>query len=661
MTRPLNMRYLTPLVLVSLMLMLALTPIVKDSLEESPIMLPTEGRQELDVDCSGYTFEHLFEYDFALFELAILDDWATGDMYANAWVNGSNSPIVRDNLDGLFEGAPGGDNEWISTDERDAVRAIGPKCIADMETRLGLREGLPHSGNVDWNDFEFVEDGIALDEVNLVPEDHAESRTCTNLGAAQDCKEVPTYVTDDMEINLGLTDGESNNVRFDQLPNQGVSNFTLGLNITNMSNAALVVTFPVLQSLSLYDSRVIDNDLDGDETTNDCAHIGKPSSNYLPNGALQVTQLVEFDRTLWELECYLFMDFTTEDPPNNDPPEWSDEFAPLNGTKFVIDGQERLNAIAEKNEWESWANDKSAFKIECNFSEEGWQMVTTVKGDLRIELGQAGISTSSSAECGAVDNNGVWVNETRTWEFGTLFTSSANVAEDGNQVILTITPTGFVDSFIITPRSMQGSTMGPESGSGTVEALPVELLVSLVDLRPGAFTIEGDARASNMRTYNFILDLGVEKPNSPPTISVAVNLNGDYVTWDDNGLKFSMYGLASDPDGEGVELSLNICGANAANFDQTNINWEVEVSIAICMANELTTYDVTLTATDDSGASTSIVIEVSEPNSLENNVDKNAGNTIDGGEGNGSLPSLSMMSVIAMIGCAFILSRREDE
>ena len=156
-------RFSAPLLslLIALVMLGVTSSPVLTSFNDNPPVMTTEGRQEtLDVDCSGYTFEDLFEYDFALFELQILDDWATGDMFANAWVNGSNSPIVRDNLDGLFEGLPGGDNEWISTDERDAIRGIGPKCIADMETRLGMREGIPHSGGVDWNDFEFVEDGI---------------------------------------------------------------------------------------------------------------------------------------------------------------------------------------------------------------------------------------------------------------------------------------------------------------------------------------------------------------------------------------------------------------------------------------------------------------------------------------------------------------------
>ncbi|MEC8735551.1 MAG: hypothetical protein VXX39_01205, partial [Candidatus Thermoplasmatota archaeon] len=59
-----------------------------------------------DVDCSGYTFEDLFEYNNAVFMFQILDDWATADLYANSWVNESKAAVVRDNLDSLFEGFP---------------------------------------------------------------------------------------------------------------------------------------------------------------------------------------------------------------------------------------------------------------------------------------------------------------------------------------------------------------------------------------------------------------------------------------------------------------------------------------------------------------------------------------------------------------------------
>mgnify|MGYP005700686415 FL=1 len=84
-------------------------------------------------------------------------------------------------------------------------------CIEDMETRLGIREGVPHRTNsgVAWNDLEFVEEGIALDEVDLVAPNHPDERSCTNFGASADCKEIPVAATDDLQISLFVKSGEN--------------------------------------------------------------------------------------------------------------------------------------------------------------------------------------------------------------------------------------------------------------------------------------------------------------------------------------------------------------------------------------------------------------------------------------------------------------------
>ncbi len=649
MTRLFSVLHLTSLTLVFLMVSSVMGPAMSANLSDDSDPMNAEGRQDtLDVDCSGYTFEDLFEYDFALFELEVFDDWATGDMFANAWVNGSNSPIVRDNLDGLFEGLPGGGNDWISTDERDAVRSIGPKCIADMETRLGMREGTPHSGGVDWNDFEFVEDGIGLNEVNLVPEEHQEARTCTNFGAAQDCKEVPVSVTDDMEISLGLADGQSNNVRWDQLNNQGVSNFTIGLNITNMSNAALVVTFPVLSGLRMYGFRTTDNAPNSGDT---CDNIGTPSSTYLPDGALQLTQLVSFDRTQWDLICNVFMDFTTEVPEVNDVPVWTST-VPENGTRIGTNGGTTMFAAAEVGN--QWANDDDGWSLDCTFAEEGWSISTNVLGDFFVT--QPTGSTSSTATCHPVDPLGATdENNTRMWTFGTLFTSTAVVSEDGKTAVMTVTPTDFIDQFIVYPYAMQGSFEVADDASGTVAGAPSDITLSLEGIRPGSFSIGGVVQASNMLPYSFIVDLGVFKPNSAPVLSVAVNFDGNNATWDASGIQFELIGLANDPDSEAVTLSLTICGAETSGFTQDNINWRVDVSIAICMANELETYDVIITATDESGASTSLAVGVNPPDLQEDSTI-----VIDTAE-DSALPSLSMLAILSMIGIAALLGRRIDE
>ena len=649
MTRLFSALHLTSIALVFLMISSVMGPAMSTSLSDEADPMNTEGRQDtLDVDCTGYTFEDLFEYDFALFELEIFDDWATGDMFANAWVNGSNSPIVRDNLDGLFDGLPGGGNDWISTDERDAVRSIGPKCIADMETRLGMREGTPHSGGVDWNDFEFVENGIGLDEVNLVPEEHQEARTCTNFGAAQGCKEVPVSVTDDMEISLDLADGESNNVRWDQLNNQGVSNFTIGLNITNMSNAALIVTFPVLSGLRMYDFRTTDNSPESGDT---CDDIGTPTAKYLPDGALQLTQLVTFDRTQWDLICNVFMDFTTEVPEMNDLPVWTSS-VPENGTRIGTNGGTTMFASADVGN--QWASDNNGWSLDCTFDADGWSISTDVLGNFFVT--QPSDSTSSTATCHPVDPLGATdENNTRMWTFGTLFTSTAVVSEDGKTAVMTVTPTDFIDQFIVYPYAMQGSFEVSDDASATVAGAPADITLSLEGIRPGSFSIAGEVQASNMLPYAFVVDLGAFKPNSPPEISVALNFDGNNATWDPSGFQFELIGLASDPDLEAVTLSLTICGAETSGFTQDNINWRVDVSIAICMAYEMETYDVIITATDESGASTSLNVGVNPPDVEE------APTIIVDTADESALPSLSMLAVLSMIGIAALLGRRIDE
>jgi hypothetical protein len=651
MTRSPLLTTVASLGLTVLMLSVISTPWLS-SLEATKEILPAEGRQDLDVDCSGYSFEDLFEYDFALFELKVLDDWATGDMYANAWVNGSNSAIVRDNLDGLFEGLPGGDNDWISTDERDAVRSIGPKCIADMETRLGMREGIPHSGGVDWNDFEFVEEGIGLDEVNLVPQGHADARTCTNFGAAADCKEVPTSTTDDMEISLDVTAGETHNVRWDQLPNSGVSNFTLAMNITNMSNAALRVHFPVLQGLRMTDFRVTDNAPASGQT---CDHINEPSFTYLGDGSLQVTQLVSFDRTQWDLECNMFMDFTTQEPASNDVPLWSSS-APSNGTSIPTSGAGTWRfATAEVGN--AWASDENGWALQCAFDQADWTVSTNVLGDFFVT--QPPNSDQATATCNAVDPLGASdENDTRTWTFGTLFSATATLDETGKNAIMSIVSQGLVNEFLFTVRASQEGVLGSPGDTATVSGTSAtDIIVSLDNIRPGSFAFVGEAQATNMLDYTAEFDLGLTKPNSPPVVTVAVNFNGENATWDESQLKFSMYGLVSDPDLEAVTMQLTICGAEYQGFDINGINWDVEVSTAICMANGLTNYDVLIKATDDSGATTQVLVAINPPSVDEPPIDSPVPMPDEGS----SLPAASLLGTMCMLGIAVLVGRRGDE
>lgn len=635
----------TAIGLIILMIMMTLTPLAEEfQLSENSVM-ETSGRQLDDVDCSGYTFEDLFDYNFALFDIDIEDDWATSSMAAVAYVNGSNSATVRENLDGLFDGAPGGNNSWISTDEREAVREIGPKCIVDMDTRLGIREGIPHRGGVDWNDFEFVEEGIALDEVDLVPNGHSEERNCQNLLASNNCTEVPVSVTDDLQISLFVTNGENNNMRFDQLPNQGQSNFTLALNVTNMTNANLMLTFPVLQGLRIANFSMRD---DGVEINS-----FQPEEIYLPDGRLRVSQQVDYDKSIWPVGRNLFIDFTTAAPESNDIPEWTGA-APSNNSIIPIMNGAEYSAVSG-DVVSTWASDTNGWNLECSFAEMGWSSTQNQDGDLLV-TSPSGTATST-AECAIKDPFGAQNNDTLTFTFGQPFTATGEIT-DGENVDFTITPSGLVSELSVAAHAHQMQIMG-SMRSASVTNAPVTISLPMEGLRPGNVMVMGTAQNSNMLNFNFMLDFGLEKVSLPPVLELKLNFEGKNATWDASGLKFTLKGEVIDPDGETVSLSLTLCGSQASDFTKVGKNWEIDVSIATCVQQGITDYDVTISATDESGVVSSLSVMVSDP--YANNDDSQSEDSDDGESESSGLPSVSLMATltVTLLGAAF--ARRKQE
>ena len=635
-------------VLIMMLLALVSPSIEMSTLDEDESAQTTSGRQgSLDVDCSGYTFEDLFEYDFALFTLDINDDWATGVMDARAWVNGSKSAVVRDNLDGLFEGVPGGDDDWISTDEREAVHSIGPKCIADMETRLGIREGLAHRGNVDWNDLEFVEDGIALDEVNLVPTGHEQERSCSSPLSDAGCKEVPVTVTDDLEIHLLIAENENNNVRFDQLPNQGSSNFTLAMNITNITDARLVMTFPVEQGL-----RVAEMGFYDDGVLNEA--LAAPESEFLPDGRLRIVADVDYPLGSYPMVRNLFVDFTTMAPFTNDDPVWS-PLAPAEGTIIPV-GTTNGEMLATEDAG-NWVTDESGWSLQCDFTEAGWD----VRMDQNAALYVTANGASAVGQCAGVDAFGAETIEHRNYTFGLVMETSAAVSSDGNQIEFTVAPTELVQSLTVAAHAHQMTAMGSET-TAVVQGAFTILSLSMSGLAPGDVMIMGTATANGMLDYNFMLDLGIEKANTPPTITVDTNLQGQEAEWEIDGLKFTLNGNVIDPDGQDVSMVLSICNGQTSNFNRDNLAWEIQVSIANCIQNNVESpYNVVIVATDESGATTTLSIDVVDPNEGGSDTSGDSSTTNSEETGGNILPAPGILSTltIGLLAAGWVSSRRD--
>ena len=624
--------------------------------------LTTSGRQlAVEDECKGLKFEDLFDYDFADFKIYIGDDWATAEMDAGSFVNGSKSSVVRENLDGLFEGLNGGNNSFISTDEREAVRAIGPKCIGAMDTRIGMKEGMPHRGTPDWNNLTFVEDGIGLDEVDLVPENHPEERTCQGLNAGNGCKEVPVSITDDLQIMMFLADGESNNVRFNQLPNTGDSNFTLGLNVTNMSFAHLELNFPLKQGLRMANYSIQDTvtAADGTVTVTENTALSGPEALYLPDGRLRVNQVVTYAPSEYPIQRDLFIDFTTMAPDTNEAPEWTSN-APEDGTIIpMLDG---MTHTVSGEKTSMWATDDSGWGMDCTFVESGWSSTLDGEGNLNVQV-QNSQATSSNAECYVADPFGATTIDSRNWTFGEVFSSAAVLSENGDSIEFTLTPTGLVSEMAISAHAHQSSAMG-QMRTTTLASNDATLSLPLDGLSPGMVMVMGQAQSSNMLDLNFMLNFGLEKASLPPLITIKKNLDAQNATWDASGFTFTLEGDVLDPDGEEVSLALVICGYPTNDFtrEQGKSGWSIDVNIVSCSSQNppVTSYDVTITATDESGSVTTISVFVPDPYGSTDSTQSTDSDSNEVAEE--GLPAVSMLATLSvtLLGAVLVGRQRKD-
>ena len=636
---------ISALILAALMATMSMT--VSTTAEDS-------GRQMDDVDCSGYTFEDLFEYNNAVFEFQILDDWATSDLFANSWVNESRAAVVRDNLDALFEGFPGGDNDWISTDERDAVREIGAKCIADMYTRIGIREGIPHRGGVDWNDVEFVEDGIGLEEVNLIPDAHPQERSCSTRYAlaSEDCREVPTSATNNLEISMFTKDAETHNTRFNQLPNFGGGNFenqtfTVGMNATNVTSATMMFTFPFVEGLRMANWTIHDDGIENLEA-------GMIEEEFLPDGSVRVSMTIGYEKADWPMIRNVFFDMTTTPPTENDIPQWTDN-APVDNTiiPMITDGSEVVAITGEV--MEDWATDNDAWGLDCAFTEEGWSSRMNSAGELLVISGS---SESGTAECAIVDPYQDRNEVTHTWTFGqpASFSVPDQAESYANAVDIKSDPHLLVTNLLIDISATQGNFVGAATNINLGSTSSVDW-VSLSGVSPGNFMIHVTASSDGMLDWNVVFDFGLEKTNTPPIIMIDEDeLEGTQATWDAGFSSFTLTGKAWDPDGGEVYLSATMCGETSTSFTQNGDEWVVSLSTARCVSEGETEFDVIVSVMDSVGSE--VWVEVNVPSPYGDEANDNGKITEDEEEEGGMLPSIGLFAtIVSMLGAALLLRR----
>jgi hypothetical protein len=194
----------------------------------------------------------------------------------------------------------------------------------------------------------------------------------------------------------------------------------------------------------------------------------------------------------------------------------------------------------------------------------------------------------------------------------------------------------------------------------TIASEASTLSLPMDGLAPGLVMVMGQAQSNGMLDYQFMLDFGLEKASAPPVIEVEANLDGTNATWDANGLQFTIQGKVLDPDGEEVQMSLSLCGYSTNDFVRSGPLWEIDVNIVSCSSQNppVTIYDITLSATDDSGTATTLSVLVPDPYAAgeDSGTDPVVEEPAEG------LPAASLMATlaVALLGAAMVSRRKDD-
>ena len=165
------------------------------------------------------------------------------------------------------------------------------------------------------------------------------------------------------------------------------------------------------------------------------------------------------------------------------------------------------------------------------------------------------------------------------------------------------------------------------------------------------------ASADGMLDWDTSVDLNLEKENTPPVVDINTAFDGTYATWSADQYSFSLSGTVIDPDGGDVTMEATLCSEDTTSFVRNGVNWDLTLSVAKCMADGITTYDVAITATDSSGAESVTSVTVEDPwgqSEVDDNSDSESTKEDSG------LPSVSMIMTIACFAGAAILLRRDD-
>lgn len=630
-----------PLILVAIMVLSSVSLLNENTTELSNenLVENTDARQspedQLVAECEGITFEDMFVYTHALFDITINDDWKSADVWGIGWVNGSEAAEVRKDIDELMSQIPGndatnpltpsaqGNDGKYSTDERDALEDIGSSCVEKTTVRFGLNDVL-HREDGEWNNMSWVGDTLLLSDqeigcvlgqggdpqgceiTSVEEEDPTYEDGCDGKGDS-DCQWVDISSQRDFVLWVHGT------TTFDKID---YNSFTLAVNSTNISSASLKITMPTTpQPIRLGDTQSNLNcggeweDDEGIIYTSDCQSTtiyDKATNSKMVNGGNNFQFETEFSYNfdLWPATQHDFFDFTTAEPEDNNPPEWTDD-APADGTKIpfvnkVSEGEQIIFTAEQISSW--YYDDYSAAQINCISTTNSGILPIDSEGNLILDD-----PSISGIMCELIDGSGQ-KSANRYFDLPGL---SLSITEtEVNDQSLEFDVGTSVEGFKYTLSLIQdGESFGT---SAEMEADSFEQKV-MVDpdssLKPGSVMVRVTFSGDNVLAKSYDVDLGLTVPSTPPVVQIT---DYNWLDQDEDGIvdTYVLSGQFSDPDGEEVTLSITMNGGSAGTIEQNGAAW---TSTGIPFYNyDAGDYTIVIEACDSSGAC--VTVEKIVPN-----------------------------------------------
>ena len=623
------------------------------------------GGGSLEEQCGSITFEDIFIYNQAVFEVRVNDDWQTAEVDARAWINWSLADDIRSDLDAFLEGIlPSGGDGWLSSDEIEAMVSIAADCLEYSLTRIGIRDGPPHRGGVgvDWMNTTWETDQTNIGHFNGVPERHSQTRGCQGF-SQEGCFEVPVVPSSTRDCDIDINDSAgADECRIELWLNAtmvigGVSDpndFTVAFNSSNMSNARLDFTFPVMPELRMdmweeCEARFVGPDEDNPQTDappirGSCIGDGSASYNLRTNddGSLTYTLNSNFSRENWPLGEDVFADFTTSPVPINEAPEWTPN-APANGSWIPVfeDGPNKLST------WEkiaSWFDDESgvaSLEISCISGQS--ELSRSIDGSLWVNVdGVTHVTCQASDSSGKTSGN-------RTWFIGVPVSVSTTdqLLDDEHSLTIAFSEAWEPETTIRLALSQDGQPRqvmeynGQNTGSH-------ELVMPSQGIVPGPVQVWIEVLVGD-QFFERTFDLGIVKESEAPLLTLGM------ASFD--GWMWKTEGQYSDPDGEAVSFSITIGDAVYAVEVMGN-TWESEwvdlTPFAVGGETGQRIIDVEIIGCDQSGKCTTILTSI-DTSMMEIPVVTDP--SASGSSGN-SLPASGIPSLVIAFSIAIFFRRR---